>query len=535
MFSKSSSEIAISLLLLLPIVIYYLAHYYSLSDSIGTGFIQGDMISYMANARQHFDEGKFHLLYSNPFGLDANGPHIYFQIQTLLLGVTWYFTQGDIGIIFVIFGLVSAVLSIWVSLRLFKSFLGWNTYAHKLTFLLFIYGGGLLIISGFVYSVTQGHSFKQSALDCLMFDPGGGFWMLNFGRNFIYPMEAYYHLLSMAILFNVYKQRQPLVSILIFILAISHPFYGIQFLMLILSWQILDKMLFKNKEIEYKYIIINGITFLLFLYYYTIFLPKYPSHNIITQQWAINWNFKAISIILAYILVLVFFIYQVKNKSRLWTFFKQPFHRFLLLYACGSLILANHDLFINPIQPLHFTHGHIYIPLFLLAAKGIIPFFQKKKSIIFRIIQFGVLIIMFSDNSLWFTAQYYKNYYNKQSIDHRIMPLQKNLIHFIKSNYDFNYILISEFSSIDYFAASYTSVNTILPHSFNTPFVKDRITIWKQFFEKKQYFILPKKKIIVVDNLIKNGLIIDLKTNPNFAKVFSNKDYILYERINYTK
>ena len=162
------SELIISLLLLLPIVIYYYFHYYSNGDSLGTGFIQGDMISYMSNARQHFDEGGFNLFYNNPFYVDSTGPHIYFQLQTLFLSVVWHITQIDTGIVFVLFGFVSSFFSILISLRLFKSFLGWNTRAHKLTFLLFIYGGGLLIVGGFTYSFAQGHGFLQSALDCLM-------------------------------------------------------------------------------------------------------------------------------------------------------------------------------------------------------------------------------------------------------------------------------------------------------------------------------------------------------------------------------
>jgi hypothetical protein len=40
----------------------------------------------------------------------------------------------------------------------------------------------------------------------------------------------------------------------------------------------------------------------------------------------------------------------------------------LFAWFAGAFLLANHDLFISPRQPIHFTHGYLWVPLFLIGA-----------------------------------------------------------------------------------------------------------------------------------------------------------------------
>ena len=52
---------------------------------IATAFIAYDLPYYVANARQHFENG-FHLFYNNPYA-SYGSPDIYFQPHLFLLGV----------------------------------------------------------------------------------------------------------------------------------------------------------------------------------------------------------------------------------------------------------------------------------------------------------------------------------------------------------------------------------------------------------------------------------------------------------------
>src|SRR5215470_6092099 len=95
---------------LLPIYGAYLAHFLGAPHGfLGTGFLQYDQPSYMANAREHFDGG-FRLLYGLPFSPNYDTPEVYFQPQTLFLGLLLKLTGLDPGWIYMAFGLVSALV-----------------------------------------------------------------------------------------------------------------------------------------------------------------------------------------------------------------------------------------------------------------------------------------------------------------------------------------------------------------------------------------------------------------------------------------
>ena len=522
-------ELAFSLFLILPIILFYFAQYNPPKNYIGTGFVQGDMLSYMANARQHFDDGSFHFLYANPFNLNNSGPHIYFQIQTLFLGALWHFTHTDVGIIFMSFGLLSSFLAIYVALQLYKSYVGWGTNGHRATFILFIYGGGILVIGGFIYNYFQGYHFMDSILKSHIFDPGGGYWMLNFGRNFIYSTEAYYHLLTISIAYLILKNKQLAASIILFILAFSHPFYGIQFLLIILIYQFSELYIFNKLKIKKRFVLFNLFILVLFGGYNGIYLSHFEEHKIIIEQWSINWFMDAITIFLAYLPILIFALISLRHSG--FQLFKNSFNRFLLIYFLISLALANHELIMKPIQPIHFAHGHIYIPLFLLGSRYLISFFNKQKGIPFLLIKYSVFLILISDNLAWFSGQSYINLYREDAgVSIRIKQKQIDILNYINSSYNNNYLLISENNELDYFATAYTSVYALDPHLFNTPYIKHRKQIYDDFYTNKNYTVLNNHKVLFIDNIETNSINTDIIKSKYFTEVYRNKQYILYER-----
>lgn len=523
---KSAHELAWILILMIPIFLYYFFHFLPIGSNIGTGFIHGDLLSYMSNARQYYDNEGFSLFYSNPFQLDNQGTRIYFQFQTLLLAVLWKITQADVGLLFVAFGMLSTFFALWISLRFYKTYLGWNSMAHKLTFILFIFGGGLLLVAGYAFSVVEKGDFYQAIFETFRFDPGGGFWMLNFGRNFIYPLEAYYHLISMAILFAVLRKKHLLSSILLFVIAFSHPFYGIQFLLILIAYQLIEVVVIKEHQNNLiKALVFNVFTLALFAFYNLGWLSSFDSHAILIKQWSLNWSFDVLSQLLAYGLLASLFVYSIRNTQSFKTFFADSFHRFLLVYFLISLLLANHDLFIKPIQPLHFTHGHIYIPLFLMTAPWLISFFKKSMDIRFQWLQILLFLLLISDNLLWFPAQYYNNATRLAYVAVRETPDQKSVLKFINQHFDSNYLLIS--SDLDYLATAYTSVYTLLPHPYNTPFVADRLRLRDEVWKNQHWHLLPLQKLIFAVNKSEVDMINALQSD-GFTPIFQNTTYLVF-------
>ena len=92
---------------LIPLARAYITAY--LKGRVPTGFVQYDMACYMANAREHFDNG-FQLLYGNPYA-SYQTPAIYFQPHIFVLGVLQR-VGLDPGVAFNLFGLAALFLSL---------------------------------------------------------------------------------------------------------------------------------------------------------------------------------------------------------------------------------------------------------------------------------------------------------------------------------------------------------------------------------------------------------------------------------------
>ena len=83
---------------------------------VATGFVQSDMPYYVANAREHFDQG-FRLFYGNPYA-GYNTPAIYFQPHIFLLGC---FQQLglDPGLTYDLFGMAAMLFMAFVAVRFY--------------------------------------------------------------------------------------------------------------------------------------------------------------------------------------------------------------------------------------------------------------------------------------------------------------------------------------------------------------------------------------------------------------------------------
>jgi hypothetical protein len=79
--------------------------------------------------------------------------------------------------------------------------------------------------------------------------------------------------------------------------------------------------------------------------------------------------------------------------------------RLLLGWFVGAFLLANHDLFVRPRQPIHFTHGYLWVPLFLIGAPVMIKIAELLLAAPWRIglpTSIALSGLMFLDNAGWF-------------------------------------------------------------------------------------------------------------------------------------
>jgi len=78
-----------------------------------------------------------------------------------------------------------------------------------------------------------------------------------------------------------------------------------------------------------------------------------------------------------------------------------------LVWYIVAFLFSHHQWFVRPIQPLHFTRGYTWAPLFLMGANNILLLLNsilhtRRKFIRVAGIA-GFVLLMVSDNIVWFT------------------------------------------------------------------------------------------------------------------------------------
>jgi hypothetical protein len=391
-----------SLALLLPVIVLYACEY--LRGGF-TGFIQYDQPYYMANARKFFDGG-FHFLYGNPFSPDPGTPAIYFQIHLLVLGLVQAVTGCDPGLLYVIFGFFAALVCVRVAIALYEQVAGLGTGAQWAGLVLFIWGGGVLALTGLAFHLFHRSNVQTTLTDLFHFDPSQGWWFLNLGRNLVFPTEAYYHALALGAVLMAMRNNFRVAFWLTLILSLSHPFTGLQFLLILLVWCGWEMGFLRNRTIPFTFPAML-LAILAFHLAYNIFLLNlFPEHRVLFVQWSFAWG-EPVSAFLAADLLVGFFAWRAMRNWKLAAeLFSGAANRLLLTWFVVSFILAHHDLVIQPRQPLHFSRGYTWIPLFLLGAQPLLRMLEKSfclKSRILRMAAVGsVFLIGLSDNLAWF-------------------------------------------------------------------------------------------------------------------------------------
>jgi hypothetical protein len=391
-----------SLALLLPVIALYACEYLT---GWFTGFIQYDQPYYMANAREFFDGG-FHFLYGNPFSPDPHTPEIYFQIHLLVLGLVQVVTGCDPGLLYVIFGFLAALVCIRVAMALYEQTAGLDTPVQWAGLVLFIWGGGVLALVGLGFHLLQHSDLPATLTDLFHFDPAQGWWFLNLGRNLVYPTEAYYHALALGAVLMAMRNNFRAALWLAFLLSFSHPFTGLQFLLILLAWCAWEKGFLKNLTIPFMFPAMLACLLIFHLVYYLFLLNLFPEHRVLFIQWSTAWLDPASAFIPADLLVGFFAWRAMRNGKLAVELFSNPANRLLLTWFVVSFILVHHDLVITPRQPIHFSRGYTWIPLFLLGVQPLLRMLEKGfslKSRLLRVAALGsIFLIGLSDNLAWF-------------------------------------------------------------------------------------------------------------------------------------
>lgn len=464
--------------LALPVFWPHLNHWLGQTEGRrATGFLQVDMPSYMAHAREYFDAGG--LTYGNPSSPFYDTPAIYFQPFTLFLGAVWRATGLDPGLVFVLFGLAAAVVCVRCALALYRMVVGLDRWTEWAGLVAFVWGGGVLVLAGAAYILVTGDRTES----IFRYDPHVGWWFLNFGRNMYYPTEAFYHALFLGCIVAVLRQRYGLALVIALVTAASHPFTGVQLLLVLCVWAFLERYFLENERVPWP--VFLGFCGLLALHlgYYMWFLNLFPEHRALMELWAQPWVYRARNFVPAYLLVAGLAAWRLRRIELARAAFARPHDRLFLVWFGVSFLLANHEFAMRAVQPIHFTRGYVWMPLFLLGAPALVRLFDGLASRLRgarAVAAVAVILAVFlTDNALWLGSARLRG---EQAF--YLTPDEKDLFRWLSAPQNRGFVLLGDDRTVTYLATVYTPLRAWYSHQDNTPDAGERRRETREFFEE---------------------------------------------------
>jgi hypothetical protein len=449
-------------LLFLPMGAVYAAHF--LLPPAGewpTGFLQYDQQSYLAMARQAWEGGAWPL-FALPTSADPGAPAQYLYPHIALLGLAWGLLDADPGRVYVAFGAVAGLVFLRLAIALYGRVVARHDGAAALGLLLFAWGGGLLTLAGGLHALLAG---RVDYASLFALDPEGGFWFLNLGRNLFYGVEAYYHALALGLLLALLAGRWRLGLLLLALLAASHPFTGLQFLLIALAWQLAERLL-RRPDAPPLWLLLGNLLLLgLFLAYHFLLLPRDPEHAALMAAWSLAWTLETATQLLAYGPVALLAALWLRRHG----LGARP-ARLLTVMAVVSLGLANHELLLDPRQPLHFTRGYIWMPLFLLGAPLLVDWLARRA----RPLALAVAALFLLDNAAWLGLQAWQNA-GGFGAARTLTQAERGALAALNAPAYAGHLLVAEDPRLGYDALVYTPLQAWYSQQHSTPRSQERL------------------------------------------------------------
>jgi|GEM_PF-980705 len=540
-FSQHRDEVVkwlICLLLIVPVILLYLAHLLRHETLIPTGFLHSDFAQYMAYAREYFDSGGFHLLYGNPFDDSYTAPRVNFQIQTLLLGIIWRLTGWDPGTVFLVFAFVAALVCARVAMMLYEHIVGLHSWAHWLGLMIFFWGGGLLAIAGALSVLAGGGSLSEAVWHSDRLNPGGGWWCLNFGLNLVFPFEAYYHAVVFLCVLFIMRTQYRAAGAMAFLIAISHPYTSVELLAILCAWTVFEIVFMENREVPKAFLLFCAALTALVTGYY-LFLAHTALY---TSQLKIRWVYTAENFVPAYILVGGLAVWKIRHLRLAREYFSSAQNRLLAIWFLVAFVASNHEFALKePFQPLHFTRGYVWIPLFFMGSSVLVALLRglsERLKLAYALVSVALITGVFvSDNAVWFGLRYYISFHHKSAgVGVFLSHPQKELLDWMNGEENRGYLILSEGvnpftanNDVGYYATIYTPLRAWVSHNLTTPQKSLRDKELEALFERGEFIPAWQGRplLIVFDRRMTEAEPAWL-AEQGAAKVYENSDYRVF-------
>lgn len=445
--------------MLLPWLTILAAHYVG-NGTQATGFIQYDQPYYVANGRAAFERGDG-LRYPNPSDSSPDAPVIYFHWLPWILGAAVSKLGFEPGVAYSL--LTAGLLPVF----------GWLTWLlvcrratsrHMQILFLALWSGGMLSLLGLLKGTATGLLWSDAVFE---FDPTEGLWFLNWGRNTVYGIEITYHCFVAASWLFVLRQQHWLALLCGGLLGLTHPWSGLELLLMLNAWMLLEAIRHRSGR-SYLHLGTAMVLIILLLGYYKLWLPRFPAHAALQANWSLNWRAEWSTVLYAYSPVAVLAIIHLMGRR----FRLSRDEQFLAVAAAVAFGLTIHDRILpRPVQPLHFSRGYVWMPLFLIA----VPQIQKLLTaiaefpVVRRRVVFGAIMLLACFDNIAFTVTHSIWQFHANGPEGFYLADEDRQVLKVLSKTTPNQVVFCESLDFGYLLPTYAPVRPWLCHKFNTP------------------------------------------------------------------
>jgi hypothetical protein len=200
-------------------------------------------------------------------------------------------------------------------------------------------------------------------------------------------------------------------------------------------------------------------------------LNRFEDHRILQSQWQKAWLYTPKAFVLALIIVGCFAVWKLAASS--FRSFRDSRVRLFAVWFLVVFALTQHNLFMRPLQPIHFAHGYDWMALFFIGAPMLIATLDHMLKFPKQWVRSAAIALLLGlfllDNGAWLAKMALNNEYLVS-----LTKSQDAALNWLGQNLKFGDMVVCQDRLISYLVATYTPARSWQGHEHNNPLIERR-------------------------------------------------------------
>lgn len=230
--------------------------------------------------------------------------------------------------------------------------------------------------------------------------------------------------------------------------------------------------------------------------YYFVFLPGFPAHRALTAVWSNAHEVSLFSILLEvgpWVAVAAWRLHRRRGQA-------SDAERFWIVALAVTFLLMQHDWFMSPRQPAHFSRGYLWLPAWFLALPQLQEWSQRFAARGPRVAGLALALggtLIAADNAAFLTRDLHVGEQERIQLSRP----QREILTWMDEA-ELRGVLLSYDPRLNYLAPAYSGVRPYVGHLNNTPEIRTRwseVAAWQQagktgpWFDRVDYLLIDRR------------------------------------------